>query len=517
MVYGIDLGTTYSVIAGCDEHEMITVINCGQAVGSTVTPSVVLFNKETGKPVVGDVAKEQMQLRGFGEQTISLFKLQMGQLYCNETVIRENTPRQVSPVEGSACVLHYLRSYACMNQGNNQSIKAVVTVPTSFTFEQRSCTKKAAELAGIEILGLLQEPTAAAISYKIKAGETVLVFDLGGGTLDVSIVRNESGNYRVLGVASDSDIVGIDNHIGGKDWDEKLIEYALNQLPIEIDRADRYKDAKLRAAAERCKIALTQMNQCLFSYNDDSVMITRADFERITKSLVNNCVNVVEKAIEDAQKNIESDALKIDRFVLAGGSSNMPMIKPALIRRFAERYANGRPQNEWLHLQNPERAIAEGAAKYANLIDSGKVEKIIDKSPYSYGTLCIKNEVPTVANLILPSDPMVIKGEVYSFGARNPKRINVDVVESKCELRDFPADKVPFKKIYDKDYLFEREVQIGTEVNFTVSRNKDGLIDIVVSCDGQPEKSYPIDTNTSPISKEVEQQIIESILLMDED
>ena len=153
MVYGIDLGTTYSVIAGCDEHEMITVINCGQAVGSTVTPSVVLFNKETGKPVVGDVAKEQMQLRGFGEQTISLFKLQMGQLYCNETVIRENTPRQVSPVEGSACVLHYLRSYACMNQGNNQSIKAVVTVPTSFTFEQRSCTKKAAELAGIEILG----------------------------------------------------------------------------------------------------------------------------------------------------------------------------------------------------------------------------------------------------------------------------------------------------------------------------------------------------------------------------
>ena len=428
----------------------------------------------------------------------------------------QNTPRQVSPVEGSACVLNYLRSLACINQGNNQRIRAVVTVPTSFSFEQRSCTKKAAELAGIEVLGLLQEPTAAAISYNIKAGETVLVFDLGGGTLDVSIVKNDSGNYRVLGVASDSDVVGIDNHIGGKDWDEKIIECALNRLPIEIDRSDRYKDAKLRTAAEKCKIALTQMNQCYFSYNDDSVMITRADFERITRSLVNNCVNVVEKAIEDAQRNVGSE-VKIDRFVLAGGSSNMPMIKPFLIRRFAERYANGRPQDEWLHLQNPERAIAEGAAKYAHLIDSGKVEKIIDKSPYSYGTLCMKDGVVTVVNLILPSDPMVIKGEVFSFGARNPQSINVDVVENKCELRSFPADKEPFKLIYDKEYLFEEEVQIGTEVHFTVSRNKDGLIDIVVSCDGHHEKSYPIDTNTSPISEEVEHQIIESIRLMDQE
>lgn len=516
MVYGIDLGTTYSVIAGCDEHNMVRVINNGEDHGSTVTPSVVLFDKETGKPVVGTVAKGNMQLRGFGEQAISLFKLKMGQSYCDETVMFQNTPRQVSPVEGSACVLHYLQSRACINQGNNQRIRAVVTVPTSFSFEQRSCTKKAAELAGIEVLGLLQEPTAAAISYNIKAGETVLVFDLGGGTLDVSIVKNESGNYRVLGVASDSDVVGIDKHIGGKDWDERIIEFALNRLPIEIDRTDRYKEAKLRTAAEKCKITLTQMNNCLFQYNDDSVEITRADFERITRSLVNNCVNVVEKAIEDAQRNIGTE-VKIDRFVLAGGSSNMPMIKPCLIRRFADRYANGRPQDEWLHLQNPERAIAEGAAKYAHLIDSGKVEKIVDKSPYSYGTRCMKDGVVTVANLILPSDPMVIKGEVFSFGARNPQSINVDVVENKSELRDFPADKEPFKLIYDKEYLFEEEVQIGTEVHFTVSRNKDGLIDIVVSCDGHHEKSYSIETSTSPISEEVEQQIIESIRLMDQE
>ena len=519
MVYGIDLGTTYSVIAGCDEHNMVHVFNNGEDHGSTVTPSVVLF-KETGKPVVGTVAKGRMQLRGFGEQTISLFKLQMGQLYCNETVMFQNVPRQVSPVEGSACVLHYLRSYAFMNQRNDQNMRAVVTVPTSFSFEQRSCTKKAAELAGIEVLGLLQEPTAAAISYDIQAGETVLVFDLGGGTLDVSIVKNEFGNYRVLGVASDSDVVGMNKHIGGKDWDDKLVEFALNKLPIGIDKDDRYKMAKLRNEAEKCKIALTKFNAHLFAYNDDVVQITRADFERITRSLVNDCMNVVEKAIEDAQKNIRTGELKIDRFVLAGGSSNMPMIKSALIRRFAARYSDGRLQDEWLHLQNPERAIAEGAAKYASLIDRGMVEKIIDKSPYSYGTLLKEDNIEYIQNLLSSSDPMVMQeGRVFSFCAADYRGVNVDVYENNNpSVESFVYKKSECRLIGEKYYYyFDHDVEIGTLVQFTVTRDKDGLIGIVVSSEGHHEERFSIDTVTSPISPEVEAQIRRTIELMDQE
>lgn len=520
MVYGIDLGTSYSVIAGCDEHGNISIINNGEDHGSTATPSVVFFNKETGKPIAGTVAKGRMEQPMFGEQVLYFFKLQMGNDYCPDKIKFQNKNRSVSPVEASACVLHYLKHIALLNHRPEPLFKAVVTVPRSFSFEQKACTRVAAELAGIEVLGVLHEPTAAAISYDIKEGETVLVFDLGGGTLDVSIVKNDSGNYRVLGGASDSDVVGANSHIGGKDWDEKIIEHALLKLKgkgLELNRNDRYIDARLRNIAERCKIELTKDDSAYFSYGDYSEEITRAIFQRITQSLLNDCIRVVEKAIEDAQKELGTESLEINRFVLAGGSSNMRMIKPELIRRYGKKYAKGRTQDEWLKLDNPERAIAEGAAKYAHLIDGGQAEKIIDKSPYSYGTIALKDGILTVKNLILSSSPMVIeKGEIVSFAAKKTDSISVDVVESKCELADFPYLENEHKKIYDETYYFDKEVQIGTKVDFSVSRNRDGLISIVVACKGHHEQTFPIDIYKSRISNEVKNQITQSIRLMDQ-
>lgn len=378
MIYGIDLGTTYSAIAECNDKGEATIVGNSQDTAAKVNASIVYYDNMSGKPMVGNAAKNMMASPDGVGQILRLFKREMGKEYCETQIQYQAENRMVSPVEGSACILHYLIQFANL-QRRDPVRKAVVTIPVSYTYKQRACVKKAAELAGIELVGLLHEPTAAAVAYGIQQGETILVFDLGGGTLDVSIVRlgldeNGQDKYEVLGIASDSNVFGEGEYIGGQDWDNALRDLALLDLP-ELDTNNQFTRNRLLLISEDCKKMLSQLQKAPFTFNDHVVSVKRSDFVNVTLDLVEKCCHVVQWAIDDAQRKVteKGETLNINRFVLTGGSSNMPMIRRELRKRFYEKYAQGRTENEWIQLCAPEEAVAKGAAIYAHHFEKGTV------------------------------------------------------------------------------------------------------------------------------------------------
>ena len=261
-VYGIDLGTTYSCIAKCDDPKQINVIHPANALyGGVNLPSVIYYEEGTGKPVVGASAKNMLGVPRARSRYMAFTKRYMGDSYPQKILVNDSW-MDISPIEGSACILYHLLSSANEERrgyGEIDSVKqAVITIPAGFTNKQRECTKIAAELAGIKLLGLVHEPTAAAINYEIKSGETILVFDLGGGTLDVSLVANQQGRYKVLSTAGDYDVLG--KPLGGKDWDDILMKYALDIYNSETGESldlDVTGNWKLRNRVEECKINLS--------------------------------------------------------------------------------------------------------------------------------------------------------------------------------------------------------------------------------------------------------------------
>ena len=255
-VLGIDLGTTYSCVASCDSKGHVEMLTFEREKSPTI-PSVVAF-QDDGTPFVGQKAKNGLMINA--EKAIDAVKREMNSEYCKKDIKINGIFRKVSPIEPSSCILRHLFYNANKTireiYNDKEASKAVVTIPAAFNDNQREKTKLAAELAGIEVLGLLQEPTAAAIAYNIKPEETILVFDLGGGTLDVSIVKYEkdkSNSYSVLGTPAG------DVHLGGKDWDEALVLHVLRKANIDpetIDKHGRYW-ALLIHEAENRKIELT--------------------------------------------------------------------------------------------------------------------------------------------------------------------------------------------------------------------------------------------------------------------
>lgn len=534
-VYGIDLGTTYSCIAKCDDHQQISPIYPPNALqGGTTLPSVVCFEEETGKPIVGSPAKNSLGRRGMPERSISFFKRFMGKEWFPNQIKVGQEKRNISPVEGAACILHDLLEAANDNEkaaGNLPSKKAVITIPAGFNSKQRMCTKIAAELAGIEVLGLVHEPTAAAISYNIKSGETVLVFDLGGGTLDVSIVKNNRGKYEVLASAGDHDTLG--RYVGGMDWDRLLMDWAIDKAKdlngykkgAIPDKAQ--EEAQLLLKAEECKMALSSNVSADFFFPDfSSVKIKQSDFAKLSTSLIDDCMRVVKATIDKADQ--KHGKIKIDRCVMAGASSNMPMIKTNLSRVLANRIANGRTESEWLHLVNPHRAIAEGAAKYAYMLEHKLATDdgigILEESRFSYGTsISIRREGKVgeqkfIRNLIKASDPMIFDSKVFKFNPTydGQKDIDVDIYEDSSVEERIPLteDVEPINSEGEK-YVFSSKTKVTTKtiIEFVVSRDKDGIISIKVSCTGHPSKQYTI--STAPVSINTKNQIKRSIELMD--
>src|SRR5947209_83755 len=317
-VVGIDLGTTNSVVAVMEGGEPMVIPN---AEGNRLTPSVVAFTK-TGERLVGQLAKRQAVVNP--DRTIASIKRKMG---TNEKVAIDN--HQYTPQEISAMVLGKLKNDAekYLGQPVNQ---AVITVPAYFNDSQRQATKDAGQIAGLEVLRIINEPTAAALAYGLdkKSSETILVFDLGGGTFDVSVLEVGDGVFEVKATSGDT-------HLGGDDYDRRIVDWVADDFQQEegIDlRKDKQALQRLLEAAEKAKIELssvvqTEINLPFITADQNGPKhliktITRARFEELTHDLTQRTVGPFQRALQDAKLT----AAAIDEVVLVGGSTIMPVI-----------------------------------------------------------------------------------------------------------------------------------------------------------------------------------------------
>ena len=500
-VFGIDLGTCYSCVAKCDNNGNIEVKN-DLKTSSPTTPSVVLF--KDGVPIVGKSAKNSMANKP--ECCFSFVKREMKKEYLDQELMADGTSRRVSPAEIQACILRYVFTNAnavVRNTDRESEVRqAVVTVPAAFDDTEREKTKLAAQMAGIDVLALVQEPTAAAISYNIRHNETILVFDLGGGTLDVSIVRNVFGVHSVLGVPAGNP------NLGGKDWDEALVNHVLKKRGLSLSSFSRSSKewASLMKTAEEVKIDLTGIDETEFTIPIppfEAVLVSRSEFETVTRKLVNDAMTVVDQAISNAGNPI------INRFVLVGGSSNMPMIKQSLEQRYSSKYANGRATKDWLVVSDPHQAIAKGAAKYAGIL-SGSIKgdiRIEDKATHSYGFRCYRNgtEILIVRNEILSSDPIEISNHKFNLETsyEGQTTIATTIIEN-----DRTEKRFEYK---DESILIEREMNLppnlpkGTLIHYILNRDKNGIIDVHVECQGRELQFKAKEMVSNAIKNQIEE------------
>jgi molecular chaperone DnaK len=434
-VVGIDLGTTNSVLAVVIGGEPQVIANTE---GSRLTPSVVGFTK-TGERLVGQMAKRQAVLNP--ENTVYSIKRFMGRRYDEVGAERRIVPYKVeegqngaavvripaagkafTPEEISSMILRKLKTDAEAYLGE-QITEAVITVPAYFNDAQRTATKNAGEIAGLKVLRIINEPTASCLAYGLdkKKAETVLVFDLGGGTFDVSILEIGEGVFEVKATNGDT-------HLGGDDWDERIVNWLADEFKKQqgIDlRADRQALQRLREASERAKVELSTVVQTTinlpFITADQTgpkhldMVLTRAKFEELTASLVERCIGPFKQAIADARL-AEKD---IDEVILVGGSTRMPMIQE-LVRRLA-----GREPNREVH---PDEVVAVGAAIQAGVL-AGEVREVVllDVTPLTVG-------VETLGSVLTPMVPRnttipTRKTETYTTAADGQTQVEIHVMQ----------------------------------------------------------------------------------------
>ena len=368
---GIDLGTTNSVVAVLEAGEAVVIPN---SEGSRTTPSVVAFSK-AGEVLVGEVAKRQAITNP--ERTFRSIKRHMGENWKSEDV----DGKKYTPQEISARTLMKLKRDAEAYLGDTVT-QAVITVPAYFDDAQRTATKEAGAIAGLEVLRIINEPTAAALAYGLNKGEedeTVLVFDLGGGTFDVSVLEIGDGVFEVKSTHGDT-------HLGGDDWDQRVIDWMVQQFKAAhgVDLAvDRMATQRLKEAAEKAKIELSQNQQTQINlpfitatasgplHMDES--LTRAKFQELTADLLERCRKPFEQAITDAGLSKG----QIHHVILVGGSTRMPAVQDLV------QSLTGKEPNRTV---NPDEVVAIGAAVQAGVL-RGDVKDILllDVTPLSLG------------------------------------------------------------------------------------------------------------------------------------
>jgi molecular chaperone DnaK len=369
-VVGIDLGTTNSVVAVMEGTQPTVIPN---SEGSRTTPSVVAFTK-TGERLVGQLAKRQAITNP--DRTISSIKRHMGEGdYAVKIDGKDYTPQEIS-----AMILQKLVNDASNYLGERVT-KAVITVPAYFNDAQRQATKDAGKIAGLDVLRIINEPTAAALAYGLekKGNETILVWDLGGGTFDVSILEVGDGVFEVKSTNGDT-------HLGGDDYDHRVVEWLVDQFRrdqgIDLSK-DRQAMQRLTEAAEKAKIELssvvqTNINLPFITADQEGpkhldYTLTRAKFEELTSDLTDRCIGPFKSAIADAKL----DASKIDEIIMVGGSTRMPVIQE-LVRKLT-----GKEPNLTV---NPDEVVAVGAAIQAGVL-AGEVRDVVllDVTPLSLG------------------------------------------------------------------------------------------------------------------------------------
>lgn len=438
-VVGIDLGTTNSCVAVMEGGKPTVIPN---AEGARTTPSVVAYAKN-GDRLVGQIAKRQAVMnpentfysvkrfigRRFDEVTHETTEVSYKVLNASGNVKIDSPAqgKQFAPEEISAQVLRKLKEDASKYLGEEVT-QAVITVPAYFNDSQRQATKDAGKIAGLEVLRIINEPTAASLAYGLdkKSNETVLVFDLGGGTFDVSILEVGDGVFEVLSTSGDT-------HLGGDDFDKKIVDYLAEEFRKDegIDlRKDKQALQRLTEAAEKAKIELSSVTQAevnlpFITATQDGPKhlektLTRAKFEELCADLIDRCRVPVESAMRDAKK----DKNGINEVVLVGGSTRIPAVQE-LVKRILDKEPN--------QTVNPDEVVAMGAAIQAGVL-AGEVKDILllDVSPLSLGVETLGGVMTKIIprNTTIPTK----KSEVFSTAADGQTNVEIHVLQGEREM-----------------------------------------------------------------------------------
>lgn len=485
-IIGIDLGTTNSCVAVMEGGEAVVIPN---AEGNRTTPSVVAF--KNGERQVGEVAKRQAITN---PNTIISIKRHMGTDYKVDIEGKKFTPQEIS-----AIILQKLKADAESYLGDKVN-QAVITVPAYFNDAQRQATKDAGKIAGLEVMRIINEPTAASLAYGLDKGEdqTILVFDLGGGTFDVSVLELGDGIFEVKSTAGD-------NKLGGDDFDQKIIDYLVESFKKEngIDLSnDKMALQRLKDAAEKAKKDLSGVSQTQISLPFISadatgpkhleVNLTRAKFEELTADLVERTMGPTRQALSDAGLS----ASEIDKVILVGGSTRIPAVQEAI------KNLTGKEPHKGV---NPDEVVALGAAIQAGVL-AGDVKDVVllDVTPLSLGIETMGGVFTKLIdrNTTIPTS----KSQIFSTAADNQTAVDIHVLQGE---RSMAADNKTLGRFQLTDIPPAPRGIPQIEVTFEIDAN--GIVNVKAKDKGtNKEQSITIKSSSGLSDDEIERMVKEA-------